>query len=244
VKTGETIDELRAYGLKIMQPAHGYRFSLDPLLLVDFASPREGERSIDLGTGCGIIPLLMARIDAGSEITGLELQESMAELAERNAALNAVSDRVSIVRCDVNSVRDYFRVSQFNLVISNPPYRKRGSGKVSPKPGREDARHESTASLADFLAAAKFLCAPSGRICFIYHSSRLSDLLVEASILKLCPMRLRFVHGSPPAEARMFMIELSKGKRSELKVLPPLFVYDAEGEYSEEMKKIFAGRRR
>jgi tRNA1Val (adenine37-N6)-methyltransferase len=241
VRREETIDELQAYGLKIAQPRHGYRFSLDPLLLSDFAGIREAEEAVDLGTGCGVIPLILARKAGEAGMTGIEMQEEMAVLAERNVRLNALSDRISIVHADVADIKNHFPASSFDLVVSNPPYRKRGTGRISPKPGRDDARHESTASLADFLAAAKYLVRLSGRICFIYHPSRITELLIEAAALKLAPLRLRMVHGSTDAEARMFLIEMVKGRKGDLKVLPPLLVYDADGEYTAEMKRIFGG---
>lgn len=239
VRSGETVDELQAYGLKIIQPRHGYRFSLDPLLLCDFAGIQDGETAVDLGAGCGVIPLILARKAAGGWIAGIEAQLEMAELAARNVSLNGLSDRVTIVHGDVAAIKEHFPSSSFDLVISNPPYRKRGTGRISPKPGRDDARHESTASLADFLAAAKKLVRLTGRVCFIYHPSRLAEFLAEAGALKLSPLRLRMVHGSGTAEARMFMVELVKGRKGELKILPPLFVYGENGEYGEEMKRIF-----
>jgi tRNA1Val (adenine37-N6)-methyltransferase len=235
----ETIDELRAYGLKVIQPRHGYRFSLDPLLLCDFVGVQEGETVIDLGSGCGIMPLILAAKTQNTEVTGVEMQEAMAELAARNVALNSLSDRITICRDDVTGLKSRFAASSFDLVVSNPPYRKRGTGKVSPKPGRDNARHESTAQLGDFLAMAKYLVKPAGRICFIYHPSRMTEFFVEASALKLAPLRLRLVHGNNSAEARMFLIELVKGRKGELKILPPLFVYDDMGGYTAEMERIF-----
>ena len=235
---GETIDKLQAYDLTIIQPRHGYRFSLDPLILCDFARILEGEKAADLGVGCGVIPLVLARSAGGTLITGIEMQAEMAGLAMRNVSLNNLSDRISIVQGDVTEVKKYFPGSAFDLVISNPPYRKRGTGRVSPKPGRDNARHESTASLPDFLAAAKYLAKVSGRICFIYHPSRIAELFAEAAVLKLAPLRLRMVHGSAAAEARMFVVEMVKGRKGDVKVLPPLFVYDDHGEYGEEMREI------
>ncbi len=235
----ETLDELQACGLKIIQPRHGYRFSLDPLLLCDFAGIRNGEKAVDLGTGCGVIPLVLAGRSDYTQITGIELQEGMAELAERNVSINGFSDRITIIHGDVKAIREHYPAASFDLVVSNPPYRKRGTGRISPKPGRDDARHESTASLADFLAAAKNLVRLTGRICFIYHPSRLGEFLAEAAAIKLSPLRLRMVHGSAASNARMFLVEMVKGRKGELKILPPLFVYGEDGEYSGEMKRIF-----
>ena len=236
--TNETIDDLRAYDLRIIQPGSGYRFSLDPLLLCDFARVRAGERVVDLGTGCGVIPLVLARLAENASVTGVEFQEEMAALSARNAELNGLQERVEIVCDDVLSLRRRFPVSSFDLVVANPPYRKQGTGRISPRAGRDRARHETTAGLADFLEAAKYLVKPAGRICFIYHVSRLAELIAAALHLKLAPLRLRMVHGSALSGARMVLLELAKGRRGELEVPAPLLVHDAQGGYSGEMKRI------
>lgn len=228
MRSEETIDELRDFGLRVIQMRSGYRFSVDPLLLCDFVGIREGEAVADLGTGCGVIPLILARMAEGTRFVGVEHQQALAELAGRNVVLNSLSDRISIVNRDIMEVKGWLSPSSFDLVVSNPPYRKRGTGRVSPIPGRDNARHESTASLADFLAVARYLVKVSGRICFISHPTRLLELLVEAAGLKLAPVRLRMVHDNPEAEGRMFLLELVKGRKGDLRVLPPLFVNNGE----------------
>lgn len=241
MKNEETLDELRKYDLKIIQPRHGYRYSLDPLLLCDFAAIRDDEEAVDLGAGCGIIPLILARTAPDSRLVGVESQSEMAELAVKNVLLNGLAGKIDIRHADILDVKKLFPASSFDLVVANPPYRKRGTGRISPKPGRDLARHESTASLADFLAAAKNLARLTGRICFIYHPSRLAEFLIEADAMKLAPVRLRMVHGTPAAEARMFLIEMAKGRKCDLTVLPPLFVHDEKGDYTQEMELILSG---
>ena len=237
----ETLDQLTGYDLRVIQPRHGYRFSVDPLLLADFAGVRRGERCVDLGTGCGVIALLLARLGEDCSVTGIEFQQAVANMATRNVLLNDLAQRVEIVEEDVVSLKSHFPVDSFDLVVSNPPYRRPGTGKVSPRAGRDDSRHESTATLADFLAAAKYLVKPSGRICLIYHTCRLAELMAQASLQKLAPLRLRMVHGNSKAQARMFMIELAKGRNGELRVEPPLMVRGEDGGYSEEKVRIFRG---
>jgi tRNA1Val (adenine37-N6)-methyltransferase len=234
----ETVDELKKYDLRLMQPRHGYRFSLDPLLLCAFAAIDSGERAIDLGTGCGVMPLILARTAPTGSMVGVEFQAELAALAARNVALNGLCDRVAICHGDVLHVRQLFAVSSFDLVVANPPYRKQGTGRISPKAGRDTARHESTATLADFLAAAKYLVRPAGRICCIYHPSRLTELLTTAAALQLTPLRLRMVHGTITAEARMFLVELVKGRKGDLRIERPLFVFDAAGGYTEELQEL------
>ena len=238
----ETLDQLTGYDLRIFQPRHGYRFSLDPLLLADFAGVCRGERAIDLGTGCGVVALLLARLEESCTVTGVEFQPVMEQIAARNVLLNDLAGRVEIVSADVVELKGRFPVDSFDLVVSNPPYRRPGTGKVSPRAGRDHSRHETSATLADFLAAAKFLVKPSGRICFIYHTSRLPEMMVQASLQKLGVVRLRMVHGNSGAPARMFLVELVKGRVGELQVEPPLMVRGEDGGYSEEKEKIFRGR--
>ncbi|RII25066.1 MAG: SAM-dependent methyltransferase [Geobacter sp.] len=228
MKGEETIDEIRRFDLRLIQPRDGYRFSLDPLLLCEFAGIKDGEKGVDLGTGCGVIPLVLARSAAGVQFVGVEHQQTMVGIAERNVRLNGLGEQVTILDEDVAHLRGHFPVSSFDLVTANPPYRRRGTGRISPRAGRDLARHESTAGLADFLAAAKYLVKPTGRICFISHPSRLAEFFTLATELKLALLRLRMVHGHGEAEARMFLAELAKGRKGELRVLPPLFVKDGE----------------
>ena len=241
----ETLDELSGYDLRLVQPRHGYRFSLDPLLLADFAGVRPGERAVDLGTGCGVLALLLARLEGSCFVTGVEFQPAMAQIAARNIIMNDLAHRVEVVSDDVISLKARFPVDSFDLVVSNPPYRRPGTGKVSPRAGRDDARHETSATLADFLAAAKFLVKPSGRICFIYHTCRLAELMAQAALQKLGVLRLRMVHGNSTAPARMFLVELVKGRVGELRVEPPLMVRGEDGDgYSREKLEIHQGKKR
>jgi tRNA1Val (adenine37-N6)-methyltransferase len=240
----ETLDELSGYGLRLVQPRHGYRFSVDPLLLADFARVRRDERAVDLGTGCGVVALLLARLEESCTVTGVEFQPAMAGIARRNVQLNDLSGRIDILSEDVISLKTRFPVDSFDLVVANPPYRRPGTGKVSPRAGRDDSRHETSATLADFLAAAKFLVKPSGRICFIYHTCRLAELMAQAAQQKLGVLRLRMVHGNSEAQARMFLVELVKGRVGELIVEPPLMVRGEDGGYSEEKLRIYKGNKR
>lgn len=240
-EAAETLDELTGYRLRIVQPKHGYRFSVDPLLLAAFARVKPNERAIDLGTGCGIVPLLLARLEPSAQVTGVEFQPVMSDIALRNVAGNGLGEQVGIVEGDILSLKGEFPVSSFDLVLSNPPYRRPETGKVSPRAGRDGARHETTATLADFLSAAKYLVKESGRICFIYHTCRLAELMAQAAQQKLAVLRLRMVHGSIAADARMFLVELRKGRAGELKVEPPLLVRGENGGYSEEKLRIYRG---
>lgn len=231
-----TCDDLKLFGLQLFQPRLGYRYSLDPLLLVRFCQVlKPGGRIIDLGAGCGIISLLLARVNPAASVVAVENNPEMAALVERNIRHNDLAGRVSVDGEDVINLKKSYPCSSFDLVVSNPPFRKAGSGRVSPRAGRDAARHETTAGLADFIAAAKYLVKPSGRICFIQHPSRLPEFMAVAAQLKLSVLRLRMVHSNVESPAAMFMAELAKGRRGSPVVEPPLFVRDMNGEYTDEV---------
>ncbi len=234
-------DSLRKHDLTIRQPARGYRFSLDALLLADFARLPARAAVADLGTGCGILPLVLARTHQDARFTACENNPDMAALACENVASNGLGDRIEIIADDILTMRTRYPVSTFDVVISNPPFRTPHSGKTSPHAGRDAARHESTAGLADFLTAAKYLVKTSGRICFIYPPSRLAEFIRCAAELKLALLRLRMIHGSGQAVAKMFLVELAKGRRADVTVEAPLIVYDRQGGYTDEVARILGG---
>lgn len=237
-----TLDELKLFDLKIHQPLRGYRYSLDALLLSRFCEVvKPGGRIADLGAGCGVISLVLARINPAASVIAVENNPEMTALAERNIRLNDLAGRVTTLGEDVINLRKSHLHSSFDLVISNPPFRAAGSGKVSPLAGRDSARHETTAGLYDFMAAAKYLVKPGGNICFIQHPSRLTDFIVHAGELKLALHRLRIVHDTVSAPATMFLAELAKGSRSSLELLPPLVIRDESGRYGREAKEILGG---
>ena len=237
-----THDELKRFGLVLYQPEDGYRFTLDPLLLCDFSKAQQELEIADLGTGSGVMALVLARMAPGARVTAFEQDQSAARLATENACRNDLSLRVNVLHEDVLHVRRHLPVSSCDLVVSNPPYRKQGRGRLNLHPGRLAARHETTAGLADFLAAAKYLVKPTGRICLVYHPDRLAELMVTAADLKLAVLRLRMVHGVPGAEAKVFLVELAKGRRhGALQVLPPLIVRSDGQNYTDEVRLILLG---
>ncbi|QOX79699.1 methyltransferase [Trichlorobacter lovleyi] len=237
-----TQDELKRFGLTLLQPRQGYRFTLDPLLLCDFSAAGEETSIVDLGTGCGVMALVLARMAAAAHITAFEQDAAAVELTQQNILLNGLGDRVAVLHEDVLQVRRHLPVSSCDLVVSNPPYRKQGRGRLNPHPGKLAARHETTAGLADFLAAAKYLVKPSGRICMVHHPDRLAELMVEAASQKLAVLRLRMVHGLPAAPAKVFLVELSKGRKSvNLQIMPPLLVRSDTDNYTDELTHILLG---
>lgn len=238
-----TEDAIKPFDLQLFQPRHGYRYSLDAFLLARFCSVLKGGGSIiDLGAGCGIISLVLARVNADSAVVAVENNHEMVQIIEQNIQHNNLAERVSVHAEDVKNLSRIYPVSAFDLVVSNPPFRVAGTGKISPKTGRDSARHETAASLSDFIAAAKYLVKPSGRICFIQLPSRLPEFIALATQFKLSLLRLRMVHSNAESAATMFMAELAKGRRTNPVVEPPLFVRDIEGGYTDEVAKMLGIR--
>lgn len=236
----ETLDDLRVGGVKIIQPRSGYRFSLDPLLLCAFAQIPETAKVVDLGTGSGVIPLLLASADKGREFVGVELQAELAERAERSVTLNGLSARVRIVCADVRELPDEFVPGSVVAVVTNPPYRNPVSGRVAPGAERGAARHELAGGLTDFLRTATFLLNNRGRFFIVYLAERLAELLDEMRTFRLEPKRLRLVHSRAGEPAKLVLVEGRKNARPGLTVEAPLIVY-REGtgrDYTEEMEKL------
>lgn len=234
-----TNDEIKRFDLKITQPKQGYRFSLDPLLLVDFASGSLDLCQIaDLGTGCGVMALMLARVYPDARICAFESNVEMAELACHNVLQNRLEKQIEIHSEDILQHKRLHPVSSFDLVVSNPPFRTPQSGRISPHKGRDTARHESTAGLADFLTAAKYLVKPGGRICFVYHPSRLAEFISVSTGIKLALTRLQMVHGKAGSPATMFLAEMVKGRKGELTVMPPLVIYNDDGSYTHQAMQL------
>lgn len=236
----ETLDDLHAGGVKIIQPRSGYRFSLDPLLLCAFAEIPDKSRVADLGTGSGVIPLLLARAGKGREYVGIELQAGPAGRAERSVRLNGLSGRIRVVCADLRELPDEFVPGSFDAVVTNPPYRKPASGRVAPGMERGAARHELAGGLTDFLRAAALLLNSGGRFYIIYLAERLAELCDEMRTFRLEPKRLRLVHSRAGEPARLALVEGRKNARTGLTVEVPLIVYrEGKGrDYTEEMERL------
>lgn len=234
----ETLDELRLGGLKIIQARAGYRFSIDPILLCGFVDLQGVETAVDLGTGSGVIPLILARTSVIDRIVGVELQPGLADRARRSVALNGLGERVEIIEGDLRSLPRSLEVGSFDLVLSNPPFRRGGSGRIAPNGERAAARHELAGGLSDFLKATALLLRFGGRCCLIYLAERLTDLLVELRRAGLEPKRLRMVQSREGEAPRLVLVEARKGGRPGLAVEPPLLVYAGEG-YSAEVLDMY-----
>jgi tRNA1Val (adenine37-N6)-methyltransferase len=235
----ETLDTLFGGRLKILQKKQGYRFSIDGLLLAQFAEPRPDDRIIDLVTGVGIVSLILLFRKKTKRITGVEIQPSLADLARRNAALNRSSRRFQVWEDDLRKLDQRVKRESFHLVLTNPPYRKIGSGRVNPHSEKALARHEIKATLDDVLRAAHYLLKDKGRLAMIYPASRAADLMRALNQYRLEPKRIQFVHSHEKDEARMVLVEAFKEGHAQVKILSPFFLYDSAGNYTPAARGLF-----
>ena len=221
----------------IIQNDSGYRYSIEPFLLVDFVILRPGYEVLDIGTGCGVIPVLMINREPDLKITGVEIQGSAATIAKKNASKN--KNRIKILDGDFLDQKLTFLKEQFDLIISNPPYRKINSGRINLDEKKAIARHELKLNLQDMLEKAKHFLKKGGHITLTYPSNRLQETLRELENQKLFPSRIRFIHGNKNAEAKIFLVDAIKGKKSDLIVDSPLYVYNRGERYTKEMQDIY-----
>jgi tRNA1Val (adenine37-N6)-methyltransferase len=235
----ETLDTLFGGRLKILQKKRGYRFSVDALLLAFFTEPGPDDRIIDLGTGCGVVPLVLFFRKKAKKITGVEIQPSLADLARRNAVLNRCSSRFQVWEEDLRKLDQRVKREGFDLVLTNPPYRKAGSGRVNPHTEKAVARHELQTTLTEVLRSAHYLLVDKGRLAMIYPASRVADLMRGLSKYHLEPKRMQFVHSHEGNEARLVLVEALKEGHTQVQVLPPFFLYDSSGNYTPAARELF-----
>ena len=238
---GETIDEFFNGCLRVLQKEKGYRFSVDSLLLADFVTLKRGDRVVDLGTGSGIIAMILALRFPGARISEVEIQEDLADMARRNVTLNGLEERISVCPGDVKNVRKLFEPRSFDVAVFNPPYRRLHSGKINQNHQRAVARHEVRGTIDDFLVSARYLLDDSGRVYVIYPATRGVQLIARMRAHGIEPKRLRVVHSNAASGGVFVLAEGLKGAGEELEILPPLFIYGDDGSYSGEVDEILGG---
>lgn len=235
----ETLDSLFQGRLRILQKRSGYRFSMDPVLLAYFAGKLGGAKVLDLGTGCGVIPMILAYKGGVLEAFGLELQEELVEMANRSVELNGLGEKVKILQGDFRRIKDIFPPQSFDHVLSNPPYHDPGQGRRSPKREKALSRHEEEGSIQELVEAAKYVLGTKGRLWLTYSPSRLGRLLRALEKGGFAPVRLRFVHGRAELPARMCLLEAVRGGKGGIRVEPPLILYRQGRDYTQELQKIY-----
>jgi tRNA1Val (adenine37-N6)-methyltransferase len=236
---GETIDEILGGRLRIIQKRSGYRFSVDALLLAHFVVLREGEDCIELGTGSGIVALILAHRHRCRKVLAIDIQEELASMARRSAEMNNLAGSIEIRRGDVCDPESICAPMSFDAAVFNPPYRRLRSGRMNPDPAKAIARHELAGTLGDFLAAAAHALRDGGRVYAIYPAKRMAEMISRMRSCRIEPKRMRIVHSRPGGIGEFLLVEGVKGGGEELAVLPPLFIYGEGRAYSAEMAAIF-----
>jgi tRNA1Val (adenine37-N6)-methyltransferase len=222
----ETLDTFFNGRLKILQKKRGYRFSIDAVLLSKFIKIRKNEKAIDLGTGCGILPLLLSQATKAHSFVGVEIQKGLADCAKKNVVLNHLSDRISIVHGDFRELKSTFPPGSFDVVSSNPPYRKYRTGRVNPLVEKAVARHEIKGTLEDLISIASYLLPPKGRCYLIFPAMRTVDLLVASRGKGLEPKRLQFVYPRINKGAKFVLAEAIKASGVGLRIAEPLILHE------------------
>ena len=241
LKSGERIDELLHGGMKLIQNAASPCFSVDAPLLADFAEVSPGQKVIDLGTGSGVIALLLCAKQSGCSVVGLELMEDMAAMATRSVSLNCLEERITIVCGDIRRSKELFGKAVFDVVISNPPYYKKGAGRTNRDTLYAAARSEQCCTLSQLLDNAYSLLKPNGSLYLVFRAQRAGELFGELESRRLHLEKLRFVQPYADRPANLMLVAARKHGCGQTIVLPPLVVYRAQGVYSEEMVRIYDG---
>lgn len=239
IKQDERIDDLQCKGLKIIQNVKGFCFGVDAVLLANFPEIKRGQRVIDLGTGTGIIPILIAGKTCAGEVIGLEIQEDIAEMAQRSVMLNDIGDRVKIFHEDIKNASKVFGRESFDVVTTNPPYKHAGSGIVNPGDKKAISRHEVLCTLEDVVRVSAELLKGGGRFFMVHRPERMVDIIYLMRQYKLEPKRVRFVHPYPSKKPNLLLIEGLKYGRAFLKFMDPLYIYDGHGNYTQEIQDIY-----
>ena len=235
----ERIDDLQRNGYRIIQKKKGFCFGMDAVLLSGFAQVKEGEVAVDLGTGTGIIPILLEAKTKGKHFTGLEIQKVVAEMAEMSVRLNHLEDRVDIERGDIKEARRLFGKASFDVVTSNPPYMNDNHGLKNPDLPKAIARHEVFCTLDDVCREASLLLRSGGRFYMVHRPHRLAEIITALKTYRLEPKRMKLVHPFADKDANMVLIEAVRGGRSMMKVEAPVIVYQKPGVYTQEIYDIY-----
>lgn len=235
-----TTDAFYGGGLRFKQHRRGYRFSIDAAILAGCLHPRPGETVVDLGTGCGIIPILLAFRRPGVRVWGVEVQDSLAALAVENVRSNGMENRVTILGADLRGIGADAFGGPVDWVVSNPPYRRSRSGRVNPNTQRALARHEIAMTLADLVETARRLLKTGGRLSVIYPAERAAELVFHMRSEHIEPKCLRSIHSDRQSNARLILAQGAKHGRPGAVLPPPLIIYDEDGNYSEETRALIS----
>jgi tRNA1(Val) A37 N6-methylase TrmN6 len=239
LRPGERVDDLHRNNYRIIQNTKKFCFGMDGVLLSGFARVGIGERVIDLGTGTGVIPILLEAKTQGKHFTGLEIQPESADMAKRSVSLNKLEEKIDIVIGDIKEASALFGQASFDVVTSNPPYMNHSHGIINPSEAKAIARHELLCSLEDVVREAGKLLKPNGRFYLVHRPFRLVEIINTLSEHKLEAKRMKLVYPYVDKEPNMVLIECVKGAKSMIKIEPPLIVYKEPNVYTDEIYDIY-----
>ena len=239
IEKDESIDDLQLNGLQLIQKNEGFRFGVDAVLLSHFANVKKKHRVIDLCTGTGIVSFLMYGKYNPSEVVGLEIQEEMVEMANRSAKLNDITDRIKFVKGDLKDKKLLDSLGRFDVVTVNPPYKLNSAGILNPNDKLAIARHEIMSNLEDVIVASRKLLKDNGRMFILHRPERLSYIFVLMRKYKIEPKRVRMVQPNSRKAPNIVLVEGQRDGGAFLKWEETLFVYDDNGNYSEEINRIY-----
>ncbi len=239
IKEFERVDDLHRNGYMLIQDPKRFCFGVDAVLLSGFAKAAKGDKVLDLGTGTGVIPILMEAKTNAAHFTGLEIQEESAEMAQRSVALNGLEDKIDIVCGDIKEADRLFKAASFDVITTNPPYMNTGGGIQNDFSPKAIARHEVLCTLDDIARVSSRLLKFGGKLYMVHRPHRITDILCTLRQYKLEPKVIRFVHSYQGKEPVMVLVEAARSGKPMTKVLPPLIVYNEDGSYTDEIIEIY-----
>ncbi len=235
----ETLEMLPGAGISVLQKREGYRFSIDAVILGGFVRLSSESRVLELGSGSGVVSFILAGRHRALRFDGIDIQDDLVEMSKRSARLSKLDGRVRFEAADLRDLPNHYRPESYDVVYFNPPYGKKGSGKISSLEQKATARHELNGGIEEFVQAASFLLRQKGRVFIIYPAKRLVTLLSTLKGRGIEPKTMRFVHSRADLPATLVLVEGIKGAGEEIIVPAPLIVYESVKVYSKEMEKLF-----
>ncbi|MBP9997363.1 MAG: tRNA1(Val) (adenine(37)-N6)-methyltransferase [Lachnospiraceae bacterium] len=239
IKETERIDDLQRNGYRIIQDPGKFCFGIDAVLLSAFAKAKKGDKVLDMGTGTGVIPILMAARTDADHFTALEIQEESADMAQRSVSLNGLEDRIDIVKGDIKQIAEILPKAKMDVVTCNPPYMINDHGLKNDADAMTIARHEILCTLEDVISGAASMLKSGGNFYMVHRPFRLSEICVLLTKYNLEPKRMRFVYPYADKEPNMVLIEAKRGAKSRVTIEKPLIVYEAPGKYTPEVRDLY-----